>query len=127
MIKLRFEINQPINSVWLALTDKDIIKDWSGAPEVMEATEGSKFSLWGGDIWGINTKVIKPTTLMQDWFANDWDTPSKLTINLESVDSHTTRIFLEHEHVPLAEEPEFRQGWDTYYMTPVKTLLESRP
>ena len=124
MMKLLFEIKAPINSVWLALTDTELIKDWSGAAAEIDLRVDGAYSLWGGDVYGRFLAFDEPKTLVQEWTINDWPKPSTLTINLEEVDGGITRVYLEQEHIPLGHEEDVEAGWDEYYFSPIKKLLE---
>src|SRR5688572_26560193 len=42
--------------VWKMLVDPKAIEQWSGAPAVMSATSGSRFSLWEDSIHGENVE-----------------------------------------------------------------------
>lgn len=124
MIKQIYEISAPAEKVWQALTDPEIIEQWSGALAVMDADESTEFSLWGGDIWGKNTKMIPNKLIEQDWYGGKWPEPSKLTIEF-SEEGGATSIILTHVDVPEKEEQDFADGWRDYYFGPMKDLLEA--
>jgi hypothetical protein len=46
-IEQTYEIKAPINKVWGALVDLEVIAEWGGGPAEMTASEGVEFSLWG--------------------------------------------------------------------------------
>lgn len=124
MIKQNYVIAAPAARVWAALTDPKLIEKWSGAPALMSEKSGASFKLWDGDVWGSNTQVIKHEVLGQDWFGNDWATPSKVLIKLIPNDNETV-IELTHTEVPVDEEQNFANGWNDYYFGPIKDLLET--
>ncbi len=124
MIEQEYSINAPIEQVWEALVDPMIVEKWSGSPATMSAIEGGEFSLWGGDIWGSNTKVIDQQLLEQDWYGGDWSAPSKVAISLTE-DNGGTKLTLEHDGVPGVEEDSFDEGWSDYYFGPIKDMMES--
>lgn len=122
-----YKINSHIANVWQALVNPKLIDQWGGGPNIkMQAKEGSKFSLWGGDIHGTNTKIIENKLLEQDWFNGDWPEPSKVTFKLTSKGDGKTELKLIHTNVPDNELGDIDQGWKDYYLTPVKRLLESK-
>lgn len=123
MIALVYETKAPIYSVWEALIDPDAIERWSGAKAKMSDKEGAKFSLWAGDIYGTNTKIVEPTEIWQDWYSGDWATPSKVIIRLSETDTGTT-IELEHTDVPEAEKENIKKGWQEFYFEPLIRLVE---
>ena len=136
------------DAVWDALVNPKTIDKWSqldsstehptGSREVlqkeattlgggrfskMSAKVGSKFSLWGGDIWGKNIKVTPKQELVQQWYGGDWSEPSIAKFKLTHKDRCTT-LYLTHSKVPEKEFDSIDQGWDEYYLGPIKELLE---
>lgn len=122
-IKQKYLINSPVKTVWQALVDPVIIDKWGGGPSKMDDKAGTKFSLWGGDIYGKNIKVIEYKTLVQDWFEGDWKEPSKVTFTLKEKNGKT-ELELLHENVPDNEAKDVDEGWELYYLGPLKKLLE---
>ncbi len=123
-ITKKYTIKAPISSVWRALTDPSVIQEWSGVPAIM-TTQLVKFSLWGGDIHGINTEVAENELLKQDWYSEDWAQPSKVTFTLE-VKKNNTVLTLLHEGFPEAEAKDLEHGWEEFYLKPIKQLLEEQ-
>lgn len=122
-IKQEYLISAPIEKVWQALVDPKIINEWGAGPAKMSSDLGS-FSLWGGDIHGTNTKIIKNKLLEQDWFGGDWEEPSKLKFIL-SQEKGKTKIELIQENIPDKEVDDIDDGWKQYYLGPLKELVES--
>lgn len=123
-IKQTYLINAPISKVWQAFIDPKIIEQWGGGPAKMDDKEGSEFSLWGGDIYGTNTRVVKEKLLEQDWYGGKWDAPSKLSFGFTSK-GDKTEVRMVHKDVPGNEAKDIDQGWKDYYLGPLKELLES--
>lgn len=123
MIKQTYEVDLSLSQTWAALTDQEMISQWSGAPATMEAKEGAEFSLWGGDIHGTNTKVVPNERLEQDWYGGEWDKPSKVVFRLEAVGKELTNIHLTHTDLPKGEEEEFAEGWEDYYLGVIGKLV----
>jgi len=119
-----YKIRAPISKVWEALTSPKMIKAWGGGPVKMSDKAGDKFSFWGGDIFGKNTKVIKNKILVQDWYGGNWERPSNVTFNLNEKDGETI-VSLIHTNLPEDEIQNFTDGWKDYYMGPLKKLVES--
>ena len=122
-IQQTYRIKAGIDKVWQALTDPKVITAWGGGSATMDEKEGAKFTLWGGDIHGTNTKIVKNKTLAQDWFSGDWEKPSKVTFTLTSKGEETS-VDLLHEDVPDKEADDIADGWKKYYLGPLKDLLE---
>lgn len=118
-----YKINAPLREVWQAFVDPQIINTWGAGPAKMSEEEGQEFSLWGGDIYGKNTKVVRNKEIVQDWFGGSWPEPSKVTFKFSS-DGNTTTVELLHENLPDDEASEFEKGWKGYYFGAIKDLLE---
>lgn len=121
--KQEYVINAPADKVWEALVDPKIIEKWGGGPAKMSDKEGAAFSLWGGDIWGKNTKVVPLKLLIQDWYGGKWDGPSVVTFSLTDKNGKTI-LTLAHENLPDAGWEEFADGWKEDYLGPLKELVE---
>ena len=123
IIQQTYIIKAPLEKVWKALTDPKIIEKWGGGPAIMDNKEGTKFTLWGGDIFGKNISVVPEKKLQQEWYAGEWDEPSIVLFTLTS-NGDTTTVDLLHDNIPDSEATEIESGWKDYYMGPLKDLLE---
>ena len=118
-----YTIKAPVEKVWEALVDPAMIEKWGGGPAVMDDNVGTEFSLWGGDIYGTNTKVVPNKILEQDWYGGEWEKPSKVIFKLSEKDGVTT-LDLVHTDLPEESESDFADGWKNYYCGPLKELVE---
>lgn len=125
MITKNYEIKAPVSEVWKALTDPKQIDSWGGGPAKMAPEAGFEFSLWGGDIWGKNTVVEPEKKLIQDWFSTGWEKPSNVCFELKRKDDKTF-LNLTHQSVPPKEKVEISDGWDEYYLGPLKEYVEAK-
>jgi uncharacterized protein YndB with AHSA1/START domain len=123
-IEQTYEIKAPIAKVWSALVDPKVIAGWGGGPATMSAVADSEFSLWGGDIHGINTRVIEVRLLEQDWYSGDWKNPSKVGFYLNT-DGDKTVVRLIQTDIPDNDVKDIATGWSVYYLGPLKELLEN--
>ena len=127
MIKQRYLIKAPLEKVWSALTNSEIIGKWGAGPAIMKAEAGFEFSLWGGDIWGKNLEVVNPEKgekkMVQEWYGGEWEVPSIVTLKLNDSNDYT-EVILEHKNVPKDEVKDIAAGWKDYYLGPLKKLLE---
>ena len=124
-IRQEYAIAASLSQVWQALVNPKVINDWGGGPAKMSDEEGFKFSLWGGDIHGTNTKVVKEKLLEQDWFdSSKWDKPSKVKFRLQKAGKNTA-LQLVHSEIPDASANDIDQGWRDFYLGPLKDLLEN--
>ena len=122
-IKQTYFIKSSVGSVWSALVDPEKIDDWGAGSVKMDDREGSKFSLWGGDIWGKNKEVVPNKKLVQEWYGGDWDKPSIVTFSLKKKDGGT-QVDLTHEDLPDNEIKDHEKGWKDYYLGPLKDFVE---
>ena len=117
-------IGAPPEAVWRALTDPAVIDAWGGGPAEIRAEAGAAFTLWGGDIFGTVTAAEPPHRLVQEWWGDDeWDEASVATFDL-AAEGSGTRLTLKHTNGPDDEAVELDAGWDDYYLSPLKELLE---
>jgi activator of HSP90 ATPase len=122
-LKQEYKIKAPLKEVWQALIDPKIIDKWGGGPAKMSDKEGEKFTLWGGDIHGENTKVVPLKLLEQNWISGNWDEYSIVRFRLTYEDG-TTTVNLVHKGIPAKEFDDIKEGWDIYYLGEIKKLLE---
>ena len=125
-IKQRYTIAAPVSKVWDALINPKQINAWGGGPAKMEGKVGTKFTLWGGSIWGKNIEVIPEKKLVQEWYSDDggkWEKPSIATFTLQS-ENNTTIVELIHKDVPADVVADIDDGWKAYYLGPLKEYVE---
>lgn len=118
-----YDIDAPIEKVWEALVNTKEIEGWGGGPAIMDDKESTKFSLWGGDVHGTNIEVEKFKKLVQEWYGGEWKEPSIVTFKLQKLGS-STKLELLHENIPDEEYEDIDQGWQDYYLGPLKRYVE---
>jgi uncharacterized protein YndB with AHSA1/START domain len=123
-IKQSYQIKAPISKVWQALVDPDIISKWSKNPAIMDDKVGTEFKLWGEEIYGENTKIIPNKLLEQDWSDGDFAKPSFVRFELSEHNDITT-IDLTQDNVPDDQFDDINNGWEVYYLGPLKELMEA--
>jgi activator of HSP90 ATPase len=91
----------------------------------MDDQPGTKFSLWGGEIYGKNKEVVRNKKLVQEWWdnASKWEKPSLATFELHD-EKDGVRLELVHENVPDENAKDIDEGWKDYYLGPLKNYLE---
>ena len=109
--------------VFAALTNPFQIELWSGYPADMKAEAGYVFSLWEGDITGVNLEVIPNKRLVQEWFFGEQEERSIVRITLKK-NSNKTLLELFHSNIPEDVFDEITEGWKAYYLGPIKNMLE---
>lgn len=109
--------------VFAALTNPFQIEIWSGYPAEMKAEAGYMFSLWEGDITGVNLEVVPNRRLVQEWFFGEQDEQSLVEIHLKK-EGGKTLLELKHSHIPAEVYEEITEGWREYYLGSMKEMLE---
>lgn len=109
--------------VFAALTNPFQIEIWSGYPADMKAEAGYVFSLWEGDITGVNLEVVPKRRLVQEWFFGEQEEQSIVRIELKK-DGGKTLLELTHTHIPEDVYDEITEGWREYYLGSMKEMLE---
>lgn len=123
-LRQTYHIKAPVELVWQVLTEPKHIKGWGAGPAKMQAKVNTKFTLWGGDIYGKNIRVKKPALLQQDWFAGEWSKASFVSIQLTK-ERAGTKVTLVHRNIPDKSAPGIRSGWKDYYFGPLTEYVES--
>lgn len=109
--------------VFAALTNPFQIEIWSGYPADMKAEAGYVFSLWEGDITGVNLEVVPNRRLVQEWFFGEREEQSLVEIRLKK-EGGKTLLELKHSHIPAEAYEEITEGWREYYLGSMKEMLE---
>jgi activator of HSP90 ATPase len=127
-IKKHYHIKASAEDIYTALTTPLSIEIWSGAEAVMEPVAGTEFSLWDGDITGLNLEFEPGKKIVQEWYFEDEedispDHKSLVTIKLHP-DGNATDVELLHINIPDEAFDNIVEGWDRYYFGPLKQLVE---
>jgi uncharacterized protein YndB with AHSA1/START domain len=117
-------MNATPEEVFDALVNEDIVQNWSGDEAKMSAEVGAKFSLWGGQMYGINLEVVKNKKLVQEWCYDQWKVPSKVTFLLR-VSGAGTLVELVHEDVPEKSVRSITDGWNLYYLGAMQEMFKA--
>lgn len=110
--------------VFAALTNPFQIELWTGYPADMKPESGYEFSLWGGDISGVNLEIVPNRLLVQEWFFGENESPSIVHIRLNKEPGGQTSVRLEHSNIPEEVYDEITEGWKHYYLGAIKDMLE---
>ena len=122
-IKQTYEMNATPEEVFEALVNPNIIQDWSGDEAKMNGEVGGKFSLWGGQMFGVNLEVVKNKKLVQEWCYDQWEAPSKVTFTIKGKGKITV-VDLLHEDVPEKSVNSIADGWGSYYLGAIQEMFE---
>lgn len=119
----QLEIIAEPEEVFAALTNPFQIELWSGYPADMKPEAGYVFSLWEGDITGVNLEVVPNKRIVQEWFFGEQDEQSIVRITLKKAGGRTL-LDLNHTNIPEDVYEEITEGWRDYYLGSVKSMLE---
>lgn len=122
-IRKYYRIKGTQEEIYAALINPFAISLWTGAEAVMKEEPGSKFSLYDGDIEGINISFEHNHQIVQEWFFGDQEEKSIVTITLRP-DRHFTKIELHHSNIPDEAYDDMDHGWDAYYFGGLKDFFE---
>lgn len=118
-IKQSHFINATPEEVYTALTNPLTIELWSGYPAEMQPVEGTEFTMFEGDISGMNISLVPNQQLVQEWYFGDGNEKSIVTIVLKPSDQGT-HVDLQHTNVPDADLENMAEGWRSYYWGAIK-------
>ncbi len=104
---------EPIE-VYRALTLPQTLRLWTGENAVMSTEPGSEFSLWEGSIVGKNIGFEEGKKIVQQWYFDEEDADSIVTIKLHPHKMGTSAELM-HTNIPDEVYEEMLQGWDDNY------------
>ncbi|MCB0737826.1 MAG: SRPBCC domain-containing protein [Bacteroidetes bacterium] len=122
-LRKTYAINASAHIVRQMLLNKEQIENWSGASAEMNLQENASFSLWDGDIHGINL-FIGENELVQHWKEAKWEHFSTVVFYWIESDG-ITELTLIHTEIPNKAFDGINQGWDQFYCMPLKELAEN--
>jgi activator of HSP90 ATPase len=121
-IKRYYELNAEPKDVYNALTNKTMLEIWTGENAEMEAIPGTEFSLWDGSITGINLEFEENKKIVQQWFFDDENSNSIVTIKLHPHKKGTSLELL-HTNIPDDAYENISDGWDEDYFGALNELF----
>lgn len=118
-----YRIKGAPQDIYAALTNPFSITLWTGGQARMKEESGTEFSLFDGDIVGMNLEFEKDSKIVQEWYFGQQEEKSIVTITLRP-DRHYTKIELHHTNIPDDAFEDMAYGWDTYYFGGLKEFFE---
>jgi hypothetical protein len=112
--KKYYKINTPADILYSALTNAATIQLWTGESAIMEAIEGTEFSLWEDSIVGKNLSFEPGKKIVQEWYFGETETPSIVTIILHE-EKEKTSVELRHSNIPDEVYENIVSGWNENY------------
>jgi len=98
---------------------------FTGGKATISRKVGGKFTAYDGYAEGVNLELVPDKKIVQTWRADDWPEGnySKATFSLKEVADGTNLIFTQTD-VPEDQYDAVSGGWQDYYWTPMKEMLE---
>jgi activator of HSP90 ATPase len=121
-IKRYYILNAEPKDIYNAITNKIILAMWTGESAEMEPTPGTRFSLWGGSISGINLEFEEDKKIVQQWFFGEEDEESIVTMKLHPHKKGTS-LELNHTNIPEEAFENISDGWDEDYFGAMNELF----
>lgn len=121
-IKRYYVLNAEPKDVYNALTNKMMLEIWTGESAEMEAVPGTEFSLWDGSITGINLEFEENKKIVQQWFFEEVDAESIVTMKLHPHKKGTS-LELTHTNIPDEAYENISDGWDEDYFGALNELF----
>ncbi|MCF6331841.1 MAG: SRPBCC domain-containing protein [Draconibacterium sp.] len=121
-IKRYYTLNAGPQDIYNAITNKAMLEMWTGESAEMEPTPGTVFSLWGGSISGINLEFEENKKIVQQWFFDDDNMGSIVTIKLHPHKKGTS-LELVHTNIPEDAYENISDGWDEDYFGAMNELF----
>jgi activator of HSP90 ATPase len=112
------------HEIYEILMDVDKHSKLTGSKVKIQRNVGSEFSIYDGDIQGVNLELVPDKKITQSWRYSDWPTGhyAKNIIRLNEVLDGTRLIFTQ-TGIPEEFYEDIKQGWQDYYWEPMKELL----
>jgi activator of HSP90 ATPase len=123
--KKYFKITAAPADVYNALTNKAMLKIWTGEDAVMEPIADTEFSLWEDSICGMNLEFEKDFKIVQEWYfgEEDEDKKSIVTIKLHPEKSGTS-MEVNQTNIPDEAYRNIAEGWEEDYFNGLNQLFE---
>jgi activator of HSP90 ATPase len=123
-IKRYYTISADPQEVYNALTNKKILEIWTGEEVVMELKPNTEFSLWDGNITGINLEFEENKKIVQQWFFGE-DAEAEASIVTIKIHAHKkgTSVELLHTNIPDDAFQNISDGWDEDYFGALTELF----
>ena len=120
-----YQIKTSPEEVFNAMTNPLTLELWTGYTATFNPEANTEFTLWDGDIIGINLEIVPNIKLVQEWYFEDNKEKSIVTIELTK-QNDKTQIELHHTNIPDEAFSNISEGWNKYYFGTMKKYLESK-
>jgi len=118
------QFNAPVAKVYQAFLDAKQHGNFTGAPAEIEAKEGGRFSVYGGQVLGRTLELVPNQRIVQAWRAANWAPGVYSVLRFElSEKGGKTRLVLDHDALPDGEQEHIDAGWGKMYWEPLRKFL----
>lgn len=121
-LKRYFLLNAEPKDVYNALTNKKMLEIWTGEDAEMEPVPNTEFSLWNGNISGVNLEFEENKKIVQQWFFGEQEKESIVTIKLHP-DKKGTSVELRQTNIPDDAFDNISEGWEEDYFGALRELF----
>ncbi len=121
-LKKYYTLHAEPKDIYNALTNQKMVEIWTGEDAIMQPEPNTEFSLWNGNITGINLEFEENRKIVQKWYFGEQDEDSIVTILLHP-DKKGTKIELRHTNIPDEAFKNISEGWDEDYFGALRELF----
>jgi uncharacterized protein YndB with AHSA1/START domain len=129
-IEKEIVIRAPADKVWAGLSDPGAIGVWMDDDSVRVSLKaGGKYTLFGGVTTGKFTVIEKPSALEYTWRQAEWEKSEPDTLVRWELMPEGKKTILRLVHSGFADRQvrdDHEEGWDVYFLEPMKEWLESQ-
>ena len=120
-----YQIKSSPEEVFNAMTNPLTLELWTGYSAVFQLEANTVFSLWDGDITGMNLEIVQDKKIVQEWNFEGNQEPSIVTLEL-TIQNNKTQVDLRHTNIPDEAFSNIEEGWNKYYFGTMRKYLESK-
>ena len=118
----------------LPASAKEIYNSWlsnaghsqmTGSRAEVQSGSGGAFTAWDGYIWGRTLELETNRRIVQAWRTSEFPegSPDSRVEILFEEDPNGTKITLTHTNIPDGQGESYKQGWDDFYSSPMRTFF----
>ena len=125
-IKQKVKFQAPPAVIYDLLADSKKHSALTGYKAVIGKKVGDKFSVYGGDVKGVNVDLVPGKRIVQAWRGSDFPPGifSMAAFVLTPTPRGGTELVLTHRGVPKKLIPGIEKGWRKYYWEKIKAFLK---
>lgn len=123
-VKQKHTFKCTAEDLYRALTEKEMVEQFSRSQCIVEAVENGKFELFSGNVNGIFLKLQPHNKIEMKWRLSGWPANHYSHVKLTIVQKEdTTEIHLEQTNVPSQDVEKTKSGWIQFYWEGMKRFL----